>query len=109
MIHEIFPVGVLGCNCSIIGDEGSREALVIDPGDEIDRILSLLNKHELKLKQIIVTHAHIDHVGGATKLKQATGAPILLFLALVLLLGVYIPAPLESLLREAALLVEVKR
>ena len=43
---------MLGCNCSIVGDEGSREALVIDPGDEIDRILSLLNKHQLKLKQI---------------------------------------------------------
>jgi glyoxylase-like metal-dependent hydrolase (beta-lactamase superfamily II) len=78
LIHEIFPVGVLGCNCSIIGDEGSREALVIDPGDEIERILSLLDKHQLKLKQIIVTHAHIDHVGGAMKLKKATGAPIVL-------------------------------
>jgi hydroxyacylglutathione hydrolase len=78
LIHEIFPVGVLGCNCSVIGDEGSREALVIDPGDEVERILSLLNKHQLKLKQIIVTHAHIDHVGGAMKLKRATGAPILL-------------------------------
>jgi hydroxyacylglutathione hydrolase len=78
LIHEIFPVGVLGCNCSIVGDEGSREALVIDPGDEIERILSLLNKHQLKLKQIIVTHAHIDHVGGAMKLKKATGAPIVL-------------------------------
>ena len=78
MIHEIFPVGMLGCNCSVIGDESTRESLVIDPGDEIDRILAILTKHQLKLKQIIVTHAHIDHVGGAMKLKQATGAPILL-------------------------------
>lgn len=78
MIHEIFPVGLLGCNCSVIGDESTHEALVIDPGDEIERILAVLQKHQLRLKQIIVTHAHIDHVGGAMKLKQATGAPILL-------------------------------
>ena len=78
MIHEIFPVGLLGCNCSVIGDECTHEALVIDPGDEIERILAVLQKHQLRLKQIIVTHAHIDHVGGAMKLKQATGAPILL-------------------------------
>lgn len=78
MIHEIFPVGLLGCNCSVIGDESTHEALVIDPGDEIERILAVLQKHQLRLKQIIVTHAHIDHVGGAMKLKRATGAPILL-------------------------------
>jgi hydroxyacylglutathione hydrolase len=78
MIHEILPVGVLQCNCSSGGDETSREAIVIDPGDEIASILALLKKHRLTVKQIVVTHAHIDHVGGAMKLKQATGAPILL-------------------------------
>lgn len=78
MIHEILPVGVFQCNCSIVGDEASREAIVIDPGDEIASILALLKKHSLTVKQIVVTHAHIDHVGGAMKLKQATGAPILL-------------------------------
>ena len=78
MIHEILPVGALQCNCSIVGDETSREAIVIDPGDEIASILALLKKHSLTVKQIVVTHAHIDHVGGAMKLKQATGAPILL-------------------------------
>ena len=78
MIHEIFPVGMLGCNCSVIGDEATHEALVIDPGDEIEHILSVLREHQLTLKQIIVTHAHIDHVGGAMRLKLATGAPILL-------------------------------
>ena len=78
MIHEIFPVGMLGCNCSVIGDEKTRDALVIDPGDEIERILEVLTRHGLKLKQIVVTHAHIDHVGGAMKLKRATNAPILL-------------------------------
>jgi len=78
MIHEILRVGPLQCNCSIVGDEISREAIVIDPGDEIASILALLKKHGLRVKQIVVTHAHIDHVGGAMKLKQATGAPILL-------------------------------
>src|SRR5271154_6084557 len=76
MIHEILPVGVLQCNCSIFGDEQSREAVVIDPGDEIDILLGVLGKHHLKVKAIIITHAHIDHIGGAQKLKAATGAPV---------------------------------
>lgn len=78
MIHEILPVGPLQCNCSIIGDETSREAMVIDPGDDIEDVLALVRKHTLKIKQIVITHAHIDHVGGAMKLRKATGAPILL-------------------------------
>jgi hydroxyacylglutathione hydrolase len=78
MIHEILPVGLLQCNCSIVGDEGTREAMVIDPGDEIEQILSIIERHGLTVKQIVVTHAHIDHVGGAMKLKRRTGAPILL-------------------------------
>src|SRR5438477_4644493 len=78
MIHKLIPVGPLQCNCSIIGDEGTREAMIIDPGDEIDDILRIVGQHGLTVKQIVVTHAHIDHVGGAMKLRQATGAPILL-------------------------------
>ena len=78
MIHEILPVGPLQCNCSIVGDETTREAMVIDPGDEIQTILALVQKHNLQVKQIVITHAHIDHVGGAMKLRAATGAPILL-------------------------------
>ncbi len=78
MIHEILPVGPLQCNCSIIGDEVTREAMVIDPGDEIEDIAAILRRHNLKVKQIVITHAHIDHVGGAMKLRALTGAPILL-------------------------------
>jgi hydroxyacylglutathione hydrolase len=78
MIHEILPVGILQCNCSIIGDETTREAMVIDPGDNISDILDIVRKNNLQVKQIVVTHAHIDHVGGAMKLRAATGAPILL-------------------------------
>lgn len=78
MIHEILPVGPLQCNCSIVGDENSREAIVIDPGDDIEAIMEIVARHGLQVKQIVVTHAHIDHVGGAMKIKQRTGAPILL-------------------------------
>jgi hydroxyacylglutathione hydrolase len=78
MIHEILRVGPLQCNCSIIGDEARREAMVIDPGDAIEDVLALIRQHKLQVKQIIITHAHIDHVGGAMKLRAATGAPILL-------------------------------
>jgi len=76
MIHQILPVGPLQCNCSIIGDEQSKEALVVDPGDEIGQVLAMLAQNGLKLKHIFITHGHIDHIGGAMKLKQATGAPI---------------------------------
>jgi glyoxylase-like metal-dependent hydrolase (beta-lactamase superfamily II) len=76
MIHEILPVGMLQCNCSVFGDEQSREAVVIDPGDEIDNILAILAKHHLRVKAIVITHAHIDHIGGAQKLKAVTGAPV---------------------------------
>lgn len=78
MILETFPVGPLPCNCTLLGDEDAGEAIVIDPGDEVSRIHARLTSLGLKLKQILVTHAHIDHVGGALKLKQLTGAPILL-------------------------------
>ena len=77
MILETFPVGPLECNCTILGDEETGEAIVIDPGDEVGRIHRRLTQLGLKLKQILVTHAHIDHVGGALRLKRLTGAPIL--------------------------------
>lgn len=78
MIHEILPLGMLQCNCSIFGDETTREAIVIDPGDgdDVNAVLAVLNEHQLKLKAIVITHAHIDHIGGAAKLKAATGAPV---------------------------------
>jgi hydroxyacylglutathione hydrolase len=78
MFHKIIPVGPLQCNCSIIGDETTHEAMVIDPGDDIDDIVAVLRENKLQVKQIVITHAHIDHVGGAMKLRAQTGAPILL-------------------------------
>jgi hydroxyacylglutathione hydrolase len=78
MILETFPVGPLQCNCTLLGDEAAKEAIVIDPGDEVERIHRRITTLGLRLKQILITHGHIDHVGGALKLKRLTGAPILL-------------------------------
>jgi hydroxyacylglutathione hydrolase len=78
VIQITIPVGMLQCNCSIVGDPISREAIVIDPGDEVCRILELLGRHRLTVKAIVSTHAHIDHVGGLAKLQSFTGAPVLM-------------------------------
>jgi len=77
-ILEVFPVGPLQCNCTILGDPVTKEAIVIDPGEEVGRIHRRLTELGIKLTQILITHAHIDHVGGALRLKRLTGAPILL-------------------------------
>lgn len=76
MIHEVLPVGMLGCNCSVIGDEATREAIVIDPGDDVSDIIAILDRHKLAVQMILITHAHIDHIGGAEKLRAHTGAPV---------------------------------
>jgi hydroxyacylglutathione hydrolase len=76
LIHEVLPVGLLGCNCSILGDKVTGEAMVIDPGDDIEEIAAILKGHELTVKMIVITHAHIDHIGGAHKLRALTGAPV---------------------------------
>jgi len=78
MIYLKLPVGLLQCNCSIIGDPKTREAIVIDPGDEVERILDLVGRYKLQVKAIVSTHAHIDHVGGLAKLYQYTGAPVMM-------------------------------
>ena len=78
LIHEVLPVGLLQCNCSILGDPATRDAVVIDPGDEVDRILKIIARHKLKVRAIVSTHTHIDHVGGLATLHRATGAPVLI-------------------------------
>ncbi len=76
MIHEILPVGMLQCNCSIFGDPASGEALVVDPGDNVPDILAAAARHGLAVKTIVITHAHIDHIAGAQELRRETGAPV---------------------------------
>jgi hydroxyacylglutathione hydrolase len=78
LIHEVIPVGMLQCNCSILGDPATGEAIVVDPGDEIERILEIVRRHGLKVRTIVSTHTHIDHVGGLAGLHGATGAPVLI-------------------------------
>jgi glyoxylase-like metal-dependent hydrolase (beta-lactamase superfamily II) len=75
MIIETFPVGLLNCNCTILGDETTGEAIVIDPGDDPGQIFERLKKHGLTAKQIVCTHTHIDHVGGIYDLQQQSGTP----------------------------------
>ena len=87
MIRETFPVGLLQCNCTILGDEQSREAIVVDPGYDIPRILATLAAQRLTVRQIVVTHAHIDHIGGAAQLKRLTRAPVLFHQADLPVLG----------------------
>jgi hydroxyacylglutathione hydrolase len=76
MIHVVMPVGMLQCNCSVLGDEQTREAIVVDPGDEVERIMAVLRQHGLTVKAIVITHGHIDHISGAQQLKVLTGAPV---------------------------------
>jgi hydroxyacylglutathione hydrolase len=78
MIIQSLVVGPIQANCFILGCEKTRQAVVIDPGDEVKRILASLQKHSLQLKYILNTHAHFDHVGGNKALKDKTGAPILI-------------------------------
>lgn len=77
-ILEIIPVGPFQCNCIILGDPATKEAIVIDPGDEVSKILGKIDGNGLKIKSIVHTHTHIDHIGGTTKLQKATNARVLL-------------------------------
>ncbi len=76
MIQKIMSVGMLESNCYILGDEVSREAVVIDPGGDGPDILAAIQKENLTIKTIINTHGHFDHVGANQALQEATGAPI---------------------------------
>lgn len=78
MLLESFPVGPLGCNCSIVGCKETGEAMVIDPGGDADKIIELATKHGLTIKYLLHTHAHFDHIMGSRDMKEKTGAKICL-------------------------------
>jgi glyoxylase-like metal-dependent hydrolase (beta-lactamase superfamily II) len=78
ILVDTFPVGPLQCNCAIVADPVTREAVVVDPGDEPDRILEALAGAHLKAVALVHTHAHFDHAGCSALLKRITGAPILM-------------------------------
>ena len=73
---ETIPVGPLQCNCSIIADEETRQAVVVDPGDEGDRIGRALARSGLTAVALVHTHGHFDHIGGTGELAGLTGAAI---------------------------------
>jgi len=78
MIFEGFGVGPIEANCYIIGDEQTKEAVVVDPGAEGSRILNRLEKKGLQCKYIVLTHGHMDHVGALNEVREATGAEVMI-------------------------------
>lgn len=76
MIHEHFAVGPFQMNCQVLGDPETRRAIVIDPGDELPRITACLTRHKLTLAEIVLTHAHIDHVGAVVPLLKLFPVPV---------------------------------
>lgn len=76
LIRETFEVGPLGCNCSLLVDQESKEAIVVDPGGDGELILGRLSALGARVKAIVVTHAHVDHLGAIPAVQAATGAPV---------------------------------
>ena len=107
-----FPVGRFQCNCSIVADLSAREAIVIDPGDEVPRILEVLQERDLKVTAIVHTHAHLDHIGGTAELCEHTHADSYLhpddqmlhnlYLQQAMLLGLPLPkyGPIDEMLSD---------
>ena len=112
MILETLVVGPLAVNCYIVGDENTREGIVIDPGDDVRDIIGAIRKHQLKVVAIVNTHAHFDHVGALNEIRDFTSAPFMLHADEVQMLGsaqmsaamfglsIDNPKPVDRLLRE---------
>ncbi len=77
-ILEIIPVGPFQCNCIILADPKTREAIVVDPGEEVLKIVKTLQANQLQVKLILHTHTHIDHIGGTTALQKITNGRVML-------------------------------
>ena len=69
-------VGPYQANCYILAYKDTKECLVIDPGGDVYRIVGEVNRNELKVRYILITHGHIDHIGGAEELRRITRAPV---------------------------------
>jgi hydroxyacylglutathione hydrolase len=105
MIFETFPVGSLACNCTIVGDERSGEAIVVDGGDGVAEVAERLRCHNLRARYLLHTHAHFDHIGDAGALRERAGGQSLLHPAdlplyhqqpaLARLFGIEVPSPVE--------------
>jgi hydroxyacylglutathione hydrolase len=78
LLIETFPVGLLQCNCSVIACEHTKEAIIIDPGGDADKIMEVVRHYDLKVTHLLHTHAHFDHIGASRTIKEKTGAPIYL-------------------------------
>jgi hydroxyacylglutathione hydrolase len=78
LLIESFPVGPLGCNCSIVACTETKEAAVVDPGGDVDEIIERLAAHGLTAKYLLHTHAHFDHILGSRGMREKTGALICL-------------------------------
>jgi hydroxyacylglutathione hydrolase len=78
LLLESFPVGPLGCNCSIVACTETKEAAIVDPGGDVDEIIARLKKHGLTAKYLLHTHAHFDHILGSKGMREKTGALICL-------------------------------
>ena len=78
MLIKSLVVGPLEVNCFILADDNTTEAMIIDPGDEPDRVMEIIKENNLKVKYIVCTHAHFDHVGAIADIKGETGAKVVI-------------------------------
>ena len=76
MILERLELGMYGTNCYIVGDESTKEGLIIDPGSDANQILNQVKELGLDIKLIVLTHTHMDHTGALAEVKAATGAEV---------------------------------
>ena len=100
MIVHAVRVGPIGTNCYLVEDETTKETLIVDPGDEAEKILDVIKKNGLKPRYIVNTHGHFDHVTGNLKLKEKTGAPVLSHELDAFLIALTLPLPPDNFLKD---------